>query len=112
MPSFSTLWLLNAAAELDAPAVVDEGRDAAQDVPAPSPHRVLDADHLRAERGERARRARARELPGEVADADVRERGRRHDGFETVEHVLDDAPGASCDAAVVVAQRCSRGSRT
>ena len=68
------------AAHVDALAVVDERRHAAQDVPPAALHRVFDPDHLRAERGESARRARARELTREVADAEVRERGRRHDG--------------------------------
>ena len=36
-------------------------------------HRILDADHLGAERGEEPGRAGAGELAGEVADAEVRE---------------------------------------
>ena len=62
------------AAELDAAPVVDERRRAAHDVPRALRHRVLDPDHLRAERREEPRGARAGELAAEVADADVRER--------------------------------------
>jgi hypothetical protein len=72
--------IVERAAHVDALAVVDEGRDTAEDVPATALHRVLDPDHLRAERGQRARRPRARELAGEVADAEMCERGRGHDG--------------------------------
>ena len=51
MPSFSTLWLLNAAAELDAAPVVDERRRAPHDVPralaAPGPRRGSPARRTR-----------------------------------------------------------------
>ena len=59
------------AAEFEAPTLVDVGPDAAQDVPTPFAHRVLDADHLRAERGEEPRRAGARQLAAQVADAQM-----------------------------------------
>ena len=76
MPSFSTLWLLNAPPRLMPRRSSTNGRHAAQDVPRALAHRVLDADHLGAERGEELGGAGAGELPGEVADADVRERSR------------------------------------
>ena len=65
--------VVEAAADLDAAPLVDERRRAAQDVPRALAHRVLDADHLGAERGEEPGGARAGELPAEVADADVRQ---------------------------------------
>ena len=78
MPSFSTLWFWNAAAELDAAPVVDARLHAAQDVPASLRDRVLDLDDLRAERGEHPGRAGTGELAGEVADPQVRERAHRY----------------------------------
>ena len=60
--------------EFDTAPLVDEGRYPAQDVPAPLTHRVFDADHLGAERGQPLRCARAGQLAGEVTDAQCRQR--------------------------------------
>src|SRR5262249_24515808 len=79
---FLDVVVVERAAEVDAAAIVDEWWNAAQDVPGPLPDGVLDADHLRAERGEEFRGSRAGELPGEVADGDVRE-GRRPRGRQS-----------------------------
>ena len=67
-------------AEVDAAPLVRKRWDAAQDVPPALPHRILDADHLRAERGQESRRACAGELSGEITDAEMRERPGRHAG--------------------------------
>ena len=64
MPSFSTLWLLNAAAEVDAAAVVDERARAAQDVPralrAPDPRSGSPARRTRRGTASRPRRRAGR----------------------------------------------------
>ena len=75
-PELLDVVVVEGAAEVDAAPVVDERRHPAQDVPGALSHRVLDADHLGAERGEELGRAGPGQLAGEVADADVRERGR------------------------------------
>ncbi len=68
-PELADIVIVVAAAEFQAAPLVDVRADAAQDVPAALPHRVLDADHLGAERGEPLGRAGARQLAAEVADA-------------------------------------------
>ena len=57
MPSFSTLWLLKPDAAVGAAVVVEVRTELADDVPQAPRDRVLDADHLGAERGEHAGRA-------------------------------------------------------
>ena len=85
MPRFSDVVVVEAAAEVGSATLVDEGRHRTQDVPRALVHRVLDADHVRAEGRQPLRRARTGELTGEVADANALERPRRrHPG--TISH--------------------------
>ena len=65
--------VVEATAEVDAALPVDGGRPAAQYVPAALVHWIFDANHLGAEGGEPLRRARSRQLAGEVADAKRRQ---------------------------------------
>ena len=55
--------------------IIDVRRHPAQDVPAPLPNRILDPDHLGAERRQKLRCAGTGELTGEVADAQLRKSG-------------------------------------
>src|SRR6201999_4114435 len=73
-PQLLGVVVVVAAAELDPAPLVHERADAAQDVPAPLPHRVLDADHLGAERRQPLGRAGAGQLSAEIADAHARQR--------------------------------------
>ena len=75
-PELLDVVIVEGAPEVDAAPVVEEGRHPAQDVPGALAHRILDPDHLGAERGEELGGAGAGELAGEVADPDVRERSR------------------------------------
>src|SRR5690606_11348653 len=59
------------AAEVDASPLIHVRPGAAQGVPTPLHHRIFDTNDLRAEGGEKLRRAGARKYPAEVADADV-----------------------------------------
>ena len=73
MPSFSTLWLLKPDPPLVAASPVIDRRRAGARCPTARGDRILDADHLGAERGEESGRAGAGELAGQIADADVAE---------------------------------------
>ena len=73
MPSFSTLWLLNPPPNSMPRRSSTNGGAPAHDVPRALAHRVLDADDLRAERGEEPGGAGPGQLSAQVADAEVRE---------------------------------------
>ena len=66
--------VVEAGAAVGAAVAVEVRAELAHDVPQALGDRVLDADHLRAERREHARRAGAGQLAGQVADADVAQR--------------------------------------
>ena len=57
-PELLDVVVVEGAAQVDAAPVVDVRRHPAEDVPGALAHRILDPDHLGAERGEELRRAR------------------------------------------------------
>ena len=83
--------VVESPAEVYAAPLVGPRPVAAKDVPLPLPQPVFDANDLRPERGENAGSPRARELPGEVAHANLGKRraGRLGGGEGGVWHGLD-----------------------
>ena len=69
-PELLDVVVVEHAAEVDAAPLVDVGRGAADDVPAALVGRILDPDHLGAERGQDPGGARTGEDAAQVADAD------------------------------------------
>src|SRR6202022_3040682 len=65
--------VLECAAEIDPPPLVDERRRAAQDVPTALAYGIFDPDDLGTEGREVARRAGPGELPGEVTHPNASE---------------------------------------
>ena len=111
-PELLDVVVVEAATDLDAAPVVDERRRAAHDVPRPLAHRVLDADHLGAERGEEPGRPGARELAAEVADAEVRQRRRPAFTRHATRPHRDRRTGRGTDLSSVIVGAYASGARS